>query len=248
MKITTQVLAVVAAVAIVAGTGAVPKAFARDGGDSGDQGEVRVEAQTNLGGSDTKVESETEGSSSDTGDARLESESEASSSGSETSDKGREERSSAKQEVRDASSTEAEDSDTGEEHRSKVAEFVQSLLETSRHSGGIGEEVRVVAEEQASSTDKVAEAIDHVNGRNPIVVFLIGPSRDNLEAIKEEMASTSERIAKLKELLPALSASDQAKIETEIGSVEAEQARLGSFVSANDSKFSLFGWFVRFIK
>jgi len=63
----------------------------------------------------------------------------------------------------------------GAEHRSTVATFVRSLLNIAdKEQGGIGEQVRVVAQEQNETKDKVADGIDKIQNRSKIKTFLIG--------------------------------------------------------------------------
>lgn len=133
-----------------------------------------------------------------------------------------------------------------DEHRSEVSKFVQSLLSVANRNGGIGAQVREIAREQASSTDKIADAIKKIEERNRFKTFLIGTDYKNLGQIRSDSVDTQNRIDKLnRELEKMASSTDKAKILADIKVLEDHQAKIEAFVKANESRFSLFGWFVR---
>lgn len=134
----------------------------------------------------------------------------------------------------------------GDLHRSEVSRFVETLLDVADRDGGIGEEVRTIAREQASSSEKVADAVDQIEQRGAVKTFLIGSDYKNIGAIRSEIAQTENRIAKLdREIVRAASSTDVMSVQAELASMRAEQIRIEEFVKANESKFSLFGWLVR---
>lgn len=148
---------------------------------------------------------------------------------------------------RSGTSTDDEDGEddlTPGEHRSKVAEFVKHLLEIADHDrGGIGEEVRVVAKAQNDSASTTAEAMTHVESRNPILVFLIGSDYKNLGKIRSELATASSSIARLQGAADKTTdASVKTEIEAQIKVLQDSQIKLNAFVDAHESSFSLFGW------
>jgi len=133
-----------------------------------------------------------------------------------------------------------------DEHRSEVAKFVKSLNEISDRHWGIGEQVREIAREQASSTDETANAIKKIEGRNGFKTFLIGSDYKNLGQIRSDIVKTQNRIEKLnKELEKMASSTDKTTILADIKTLEDHQAKIETFVKANESRFSLFGWFMR---
>lgn len=148
---------------------------------------------------------------------------------------------------RGASSTKDEDDEdelTPKEHRSKVAEFVKHLLEIAdRTKGGIGEEVRLVASVQGDSASTSAEAIEKVEKRSPILVFLIGSDYKNLGKIRSELATASSSIARLQSAAGRTTdATAKAEIEAQVKVLQDSQVKLASYVEAHESTFSLFGW------
>ena len=134
----------------------------------------------------------------------------------------------------------------GDLHRSEVARFVETLLDVADRDDGIGEEVRTIAREQASSSEKIADAVNQIEQRSGVKTFLIGSDYKNIGAIRSEIAQTENRIAKLdREIVRAASSTDVMSVQAELASMKAEQTRIEEFVKANESKFSLFGWLVR---
>jgi hypothetical protein len=133
------------------------------------------------------------------------------------------------------------------EHRSTVAAFVQSLLNIAdRKQGGIGEQVRVVAQQQNESKDKVADAIDKVKDRSKVKTFLIGTDYKNIGQLRSEMVKTGNRADWLKRLLDKTTSEEsKTALQGQIQTLEQEQQKIDAFLKANESKFSLFGWFVK---
>ena len=138
----------------------------------------------------------------------------------------------------------------GEQHRSTVANFVHELLDVADREGGIGEEVRVIAQEQEQSTGGIAEKIEKIENRGKIRTFLIGTDYKNVGALRSEMVHTRNRIEQLNRTMEKVQneTSEQA-LQEQIQTMEQEQTRIEEFLQENESKFSLFGWFVKlFVK
>lgn len=133
-----------------------------------------------------------------------------------------------------------------EEHRSEVSKFVQTLLDTADRNGGIGQQVRNIAREQASTSSTTTEAIEKVEKRSGLKIFLIGSDYKNLGKVRSEIVGTKNRIEQLnRELDKMATSTDKIAITEEIKSMEELQNKLEKFVEDNESKFSLFGWFVK---
>ena len=81
----------------------------------------------------------------------------------------------------------------GDLHRSEVARFVETLLDVADRDDGIGEEVRTIAREQASSSEKIADAVNQIEQRSGVKTFLIGSDYKNIGAIRSEIAQTENR-------------------------------------------------------
>lgn len=135
----------------------------------------------------------------------------------------------------------------GSEHRSTISTFVQTLLNIAdREQGGIGEQIRVVAQAQNETKNKVADAIDKIQNRSKVKIFLIGTDYKNIGQLRSEMVKTRNQIDWLGRLLDKTT-SEESKIvlREQIQALEQEQQMIGDFLTINESKFSLFGWFIR---
>ncbi len=135
----------------------------------------------------------------------------------------------------------------GAEHRSAVSTFVQTLLNVAdREQGGIGEQVRVVAQQQNESKDKVADTIDKIQNRSKVKTFLIGTDYKNIGQLRSEMVKTGNQIDWLKRLLDKTTSEEsKTALQGQIQTLEQEQQNIENFLKANESNFSLFGWFVK---
>jgi len=135
----------------------------------------------------------------------------------------------------------------GVEHRSAVATFVQSLLNVAdRDQGGIGDQVRAIANAQNDSKDNVANEIDKVQNRSGLKTFLIGADYKSIGQLRSEMVTTGNQIDQLTVLLDqTTNADDKATLQTQIQALIQEQQKINDFIKVNESKFSIFGWFVK---
>jgi len=134
----------------------------------------------------------------------------------------------------------------GEAHRSAVSTFAQKILDVADRDGGIGEDVKSVAIDQNESKDKVADAIDKIKNRNTLKTFLIGTDYKNIGELRSEIAKTDNQINQLNNLLEkATTEENKTALQAQITALEQEQQKIENFVKTNESKFSLFGWFVK---
>lgn len=157
---------------------------------------------------------------------------------------------SSSDDTEDSSGDSDDDSDRGrgDDHRSEVARFVRVLLDAADRDGGLGEEVRIIAREQASSSEKVVNALEEVEDRGKIRVFFFGPDYKNLGAIRSEMVQTKNRIEQLGRKIEKASSTDATMIRAEILQMEQERAELEKYVTEREDRFSLFGWFAKMIE
>lgn len=135
------------------------------------------------------------------------------------------------------------------EHKSNVAKVVETLTALAGKDKNIGEEVRAVAQEQATSSDRVAEAIDAVETHGWLKTFLFGTDYKNLGALRSEIVTTENSISRLTKAMerttdPAV----KADLETQIKALQDANAKALEFIKTNESKFSLFGWVMRLLQ
>ncbi|MDQ3089874.1 MAG: hypothetical protein M3Q24_01850 [bacterium] len=132
-------------------------------------------------------------------------------------------------------------------NRSAVSTFVQSLGKVADQEKGIGSQVRVIAKEQNESEASTSKAIKKVKERNSIKTFLVGTDYKNLGALRSELVKTYNRIRKLEELKPqAVKIENQTELGVQMESLTNEQSKIETFITANEEKFSLFGWAAKF--
>jgi len=134
----------------------------------------------------------------------------------------------------------------GEEHRSAVAKAVASLLMVADRAGGIGQEVRDVAQEEKDTHDKVADMMDTIEKRNGLMTFLFGTDYKNLGVLRSTLVTSENGIDRLMKAKEKANRSVQPDIDTQIEALKAENAKVQAFITENESKFSIFGWLVRF--
>ena len=134
-----------------------------------------------------------------------------------------------------------------QEHQSAVANFVQTLVKVAdREKGGIGEQVRVVAQQQNQAVASTTAAMEKIQTRSKVKTFFIGTDYKNVGQLRSEMAQTQSRIEQLTRLTEqAKNAADKTTLQTQIQTMEQEQSKIETFLKANESKFSLFGWLVK---
>ncbi|MDD5396658.1 MAG: hypothetical protein PHW24_01210 [Candidatus Moranbacteria bacterium] len=138
---------------------------------------------------------------------------------------------------------------TGEEHRSTVATFVQSLLAVADREGGIGQEVRAIAQQQNDAKDRASNIINAVESRSKIKTFFIGTSYKNLGELRSQVVQARNQIDQLKRLADkAENDQDKTELQTQIQTLEQQQADIDKFITENENKFSLFGWAMKLFR
>lgn len=148
----------------------------------------------------------------------------------------------------DATSTEATKISQGGQHKSTVAVVVQKLLSVADRDGGIGAEVRLIAQEQASTSDKVKKDMDEIANENPLKRFFFGTSYKNTGELRSTVVTTQNHITRLKKALEkTTSTTTKVELSAQIAELEKVASSTETFIKTNESKFSIFGWFNKFI-
>lgn len=135
----------------------------------------------------------------------------------------------------------------GAAHRNAVSTFVQGLLDAAdMEQEGIGEQVRVVAQQQNESKERVAEALDKIQNRGRIKTFLIGTDYTHIGKLRSEMVRTGNHMDWLTKLLDkTINEESKTTIQDQIRALGEEQKQIEEFVKANENTFSLFGWVIK---
>ncbi|MFZ2414431.1 MAG: hypothetical protein WAW33_00260 [Minisyncoccia bacterium] len=135
----------------------------------------------------------------------------------------------------------------GSEHRANIANIVQTLIKVSdKEPGEIGNQVREMAREQNEAKERVAKAIDTIQDRNGLKTFLLGTDYKNVGEVRSEMVQTRNQIRKVEKLMDKTTdPTTKTTLQVQLTSLETEQQKLETFLKTNESKFSLFGWFLK---
>ena len=134
----------------------------------------------------------------------------------------------------------------GDENRSEVSAVVRSLLSIALRDGGIGADVRLVAQEQASTTAQVKESMAEISADNGLKIFLFGPDYKNLGKLRSAIVTTENHIERLRMAQArTTSASVKADLEVQINVLEGTASSTQAFVDENEDQLSILGWFVR---
>jgi hypothetical protein len=134
--------------------------------------------------------------------------------------------------------------------QSMVAQAVQGLLDLARMEPGLGEQIKVIAQEQNQSQEKVMNQINAIQTRNKVKTFLFGTDYKSANELRKEMTATENQIDELNQLKEQIQNENHKVIlEDQVQLLEQEKIKLQAFVEDNEDKFSLFGWFVKiFVK
>lgn len=147
-----------------------------------------------------------------------------------------------------ATSTKAKEKSQGDAHKSAVALVVQKLLSVANREGGIGAEVRLIAQEQASTSDTVKKDMDEINNENPLKRFFFGTDYKNTGELRSTIVTTQNHIDRLKKVLErTTSTTTKAELSAQIAELEKVASSTEAFIKTNEAKFSLFGWLNKFL-
>lgn len=139
-----------------------------------------------------------------------------------------------------------EDRNQGDVHKSRIASVVRELLSVADREDGIGADVRLVAEEQASTSEKVKKSMDEVDSESSLKKFFLGPNFKNLGDLRSTIVTTQNHIERLKKAEDRMASSTvKADLSAQISELEKVASSTEAFVNSNEERFSLFGWFVR---
>ncbi len=159
--------------------------------------------------------------------------------------KGGDSMSSTSQDNDESMDSENNDSEDHSMALSKVTAELDKLAEKDQDAQE-RDELKSVSQEQNDSKDRATEAMKNVENRNGFLTFLIGTDYKNLGALRSELKTTENNIARLEKAEarttdPAL----KAGLQTQIDALKTANANAQNFITANESKFSVFGWFFK---
>lgn len=141
-----------------------------------------------------------------------------------------------------------DEGEQGDEHRSRVSEVVRGLKEAADKDKDqdIKDDLDEVADEEASSSERAADAMHGLENENSFKKFIFGPDFKSLGALRSTVVATEnhiDRLTKAEERItdPAAKATLDAQIEALKDIASGTQA----FIDSHESAFSLLGWFMK---
>jgi hypothetical protein len=135
------------------------------------------------------------------------------------------------------------DATTGVSVQSSATTTIKGNSETNAQAGL---EVKVIAQEEKDSKATTTAATQTVEARGGIMAFLFGTDYKSLGVLRAELAKTENRIERLEAKASATTdATLKAELNAEIAALTASASTTNAFIVKNESKFSLFGWFVK---
>ena len=136
-----------------------------------------------------------------------------------------------------------------EQHKSNVANVVQDLKNLADRDFQIGTEIRTVAKEQEQSNSSSTKAMQEIEKRGGFKTFLIGTNYKNIGVLRSEVVTTQNSIDRLtKAMERATDGSVKADLNAQIKALEEINTNATNFIQENESKFSLFGWFIKLFR
>lgn len=133
----------------------------------------------------------------------------------------------------------------GSAHKSEVAKAVADLLDTAELDRGIGDQVRMLAKEQQSIHDEVADELEHLERRGEWETFFWGPDYDSIGKVRSALVSSENGLDVLRKAREKAHSSLQDDIDKQVEVLEHEIEHAREFVDAHEDVFSLFGWFAK---
>ncbi len=148
------------------------------------------------------------------------------------------------------------------EHMSDVAEKLHELLNINPGEGqdtvpedgnelgngsmsgkDLAAQIQEVAKAQEKAQEKIEKSFERVEKRSGLIKFLVGPDKDALNSLKEEIKANQERVKKLQEIQTQVqNESDQQMIQETVMSILNENIALQERVAEEEQGFSIIGF------
>lgn len=135
----------------------------------------------------------------------------------------------------------------GQEYMNDITTSTKNLLDVAnKENGDVGAKIKEIVKEQDQNKNEISKKIDEIQNRSKIKTFLIGTDYNNIGQLKSDMVKTSDQIDQLNGLLDQTKkVENKTAVEDQIKVLEQGQQKIGDLLVANESKFSLFGWFMK---
>lgn len=131
----------------------------------------------------------------------------------------------------------------------EVSEAVHELLNSPSREGGIGSQVKLIAQQQIKSQEKVQEHLQKLEQVRTWKRLLFGADTEALGELDMQANQIRQRIEQFKSLANQVVVEDDAQMLAEtIDALEDQDAALQEKIQKEKSTFSLFGWMKKYLK
>jgi len=130
---------------------------------------------------------------------------------------------------------------------SEVAKKVQEMQMLGQIEKGLGEQIRLIAQNQTQSQQRLHDGLGKVDERQGILKTFLGPDYKAMNAISREIGENELRITQLEQLKNQLAnQADATKIQEMIQSLIAQNTALQERIQLEEQTKSMFGWMMKF--
>lgn len=135
---------------------------------------------------------------------------------------------------------------TVDENITKVSTQVQELIDTVGAKSGIGQQVKVIAQNQQQTQEKIKSSYYQLKNRGQLVRLFVGSDKKMTKALEQMTEENKAIIQKLEEMKNLTK--DQAdldQLQKTIDSLLYQNTSLGEKIAKEKQVNGLFGWFVK---
>lgn len=137
-------------------------------------------------------------------------------------------------------------SQVAEQRKSDVADAVQKIIQITEKDDGVGEQVKIIAETQAQSQEKLETSLQKVQSRTGFAKFFVGPNYSEINNAKKLLEQNREQIKKLDEIQNQITnKSDKQKLTEQVQLLEQTNQEIENSLNTSQKGFSLLGWIFR---
>jgi archaellum component FlaC len=139
------------------------------------------------------------------------------------------------------------DEEYDDNYESEIEDWSEDLEDVAEIEGGeVGAVIKMLIAEQKMSGTEVGTALQSVDQRNVVLQTLFGAKLKDIEKLNAEIAANKTRIEKLKVAAATIADPEvQAILNEQIAELESETEKLKMFVSGQENRLSVFGWFFK---
>lgn len=136
------------------------------------------------------------------------------------------------------------------EKTEKVSKELEQVAIQQEAEGNVevSNQIQQVIQEQEQTQEQTTDAIEEVESRGKIKIFLIGNDYKNLGQLRSELVHNRNQIRKLTRTMTQVQNEGyQTLLQEQLETLMQERERIKTVITTNESSFSLFGWVTRFL-